>query len=345
MPLQRKFISPFLLILTLLAVGSAAGSRAVPPATVDAYEVWTGSVQDPWCGTDDAAYLLDEDADLRGPHFSLSLLCGYVESRIPEFAFEETSTARQLADDTELLLVQIAHAADYLPETERFPAVHATSVRAWVEIGRKRIALDAPPTKGGYLAVIVPEGEKSALWIEDAERAQGLDLRNGEQLDPVSAYYEEPGLWTEKLPDYDYDDVRFRNGGATWDLSCDSIGANVTRAVWLEDQGWAPEGKAFLVAEFWWCSGEGVYDGAIWVLDADKAMTVWIDSEIVQSSVLEERPYESGGAVYTAVFEVPSDVERFRILFAPVGEVIDERTGATYELEVLPRITDSEVTF
>ncbi|THV41252.1 hypothetical protein [Glycomyces buryatensis] len=241
MPLLNRRMTPALIAFAALATITAACTQVEPPRTADLYEVFTGPRHDHWCDEGDEARLLENGADLMGPHFSISFLCHFTETGQSELLPD----IPLLAEGTELLLNQIAHAHTYSSEVGPGP------VNTWIEAGPERIDLAEPPMHGGHLAVVVPTGEDAVLWIEDEGRAQGLDLRTGEQIDPVAAYYNGLGLWTERTDAFRYVDLQFSSENDTWTMDCASNLAEITRSVWSDDFGWTPEGSALITIEFW----------------------------------------------------------------------------------------------
>jgi hypothetical protein len=98
----------------------------------------------------------------------------------------------------------------------------AEPARAWVQAGDRAFDLDRVPRYLEWVVVTVHVGESVALWVEDHGRAQGLDLRTGERIDPVAAYYNGIGFHSDGgLGEVSYNvDLAF-DSGVGW-ISCES---------------------------------------------------------------------------------------------------------------------------
>ena len=350
MPRTRPFAALRGATPPLLAAAALTMSTSCATADSDAsddsprtapYELIVGSDEDPWCDEQDEA-----SADLRGAHFSLSLGCVFREAAVPQRLAERKSYLSQLPpaqDGTEFLLVQVAAQAEYIAEHGTDPAW----LSAWVQAGGERLELESVPESGQFLVLSVPVEETAALWVEDDGRAQGLDLRTGERLEPLAAYYEDIGFWAESATGIDYSDVEFEGPSGSWTVGCRCGRTEFTRSMWLEDYGWAPEGSVFLQVEFWWCTGEGVYDEVVWTLDEARALLVTSGSDIAEPvgwSKVDSAGVE-GGQRHLAVVAVPADARELRVVFAPVGELTERDGGEVHSLTELPPVTEWTVQF
>lgn len=179
--------------------------------------------------------------------------------------------------------------------------------------------------------------ERAVLWIDDAGRAQGLDLRSGEQVDPVVSYYNDIGLWTHKAEGFEYEGVGFRGERGVWRLTCIRSGAELKRSVWTEKNGWAPEGSVWLTVRFNWC--EDAFTETIWTLDTERALRAKGGSESLELVAWNEEPANSQGQIQTVVFEAPADAAEFKVLFVPAGEVTEKESGNVYRQLEMPSIT------
>jgi hypothetical protein len=243
---------------------------------------------------------------------------------------------------TEFLLVQVALQADYLPEYETATAF----LDSWIQVGPERIALRSVPASWVYFVLSAPVDQPAVLWVEDDGRAQGLDLRTGEQVEPLAPYYQKIGFWVLEGEELKYEKVRFGTQRRWWNMTCTSGGADVTRSLWRPDRGWAPEGTVFLAVDFWWC-GDGTYDETTWTLDTDKVLEVGIGAEYLRPVDWTKSAYggTGGGALHTAVFEVPADRGEFKIVFAPYGEVTELANDEVHRLIEPPETTIWTVEF
>lgn len=318
-PSHNNTMKP-LITLAALALTTAGCSSLPFMERTEAYEFITGAGDTAWCVDGDAAWLLTNDADLSGPHFGLSILCHFDGTEMPEQAAEhapDLADLPKLAGDTEILVNQIALGPDHSAEFQDDPAL----VTAWVESGDERFDLDSVPEPGGFIALTVPAGETAVLWIEDEGRAQGLDLRTGEQVEPVAAYYNT--LATDAVFQGDSfvtDETTVLNADKAWDLTCTSDFLEGDRSIWREDLGWADEGSVFLQVTFNWCTYE---DNLIWHLDPDASLAVQSGDEVLAplSWNAEELPDTGGTLRYTAVFSIPETDVHALLVLTPVGDL------------------------
>jgi hypothetical protein len=268
------------------------------------------------------------------------------EAAVPQRLAERKSYLSQLPpaqDGTEFLLVQVAEQAEYIAEHGTDPAW----LSAWIQAGGERLELESVPEYGQFLVLSVPVDETAALWVEDDGRAQGLDLRSGERLEPLAPYYEDIGFWAESATGIDYSDVEFEGPSGSWTVGCSSNRTEFTRSMWLEDYGWAPEGSVFLQVEFWWCTGEDVYENCIWTLDETRALVVSSGSDIAEPigwSKVDSASVE-GGQRHLVVVAVPAEARELQVVFAPVGELTERDSGDRYSLAELPPVTEWTVQF
>ncbi|THV28962.1 hypothetical protein [Glycomyces paridis] len=282
------------------------------------------------------------DAGLVGPHFGLTLACAFSGATLPREAAQEAVNIADLPRaqvGAEFVAAQVMTTGEFRPEWDEAP------VTAWVQAGDEEFELDEFPGPGTWFVVTAPEDDAVVLWVEDEGRAQGVDLRTGERVDPVEAYY--LGMDRDTTDDgFAYEDVQFgtpQTGG--WIVECFSDRVDFTRAVWLEDRGWAPEGSVYLVVSFWWGTSEG-FEDVDWKLDTDKALVVgdgadaaspidWSESDV---SANEE------GSNQTVLFEVPADQEEFTVAFTPIGELIEEGEDV-FQLYETPDTTEWTAAF
>ncbi|MQM24777.1 hypothetical protein [Glycomyces albidus] len=246
------------------------------------------------------------------------------------------------APGSEFLFVQFATQADYLADFSH----DGLAATAWIEVGTERIELSEPPDNADFLVASVPVGEPAVLWVDDMGRAQGLDLRTGERIDPVAAYYGELGFWTDELEGFEYLDVRFvGDGGWWWTAGCHDRIVELTRSAWTADRGWAPEGSVYLSFQFRWCDAS--YQDVIWTLDTDRALLLETAGEYRVPDGWATEPYVGtpGSTTYTAVFEVPADVADFHLVFVPAGELVEKDSGEVFLQETMPAITEWAVSF
>ncbi|WP_460497288.1 hypothetical protein, partial [Glycomyces tarimensis] len=145
MPHSHTSIARTVLPLAAIALAVTACARIEPLETTGLHEVFTGPRQDHWCGEGDDARLLEDGADLMGPHFSVSFTCHFAEPEFPEFVIDgsgEPSRIPELIGGAELLINQIG-----FEFTQGFE-VRPSPVRSWIETGGERIDLASMPPQG-----------------------------------------------------------------------------------------------------------------------------------------------------------------------------------------------------
>lgn len=331
---RYRLLTPLiaLALLTPAVAATAAGSvRADSFARTEAYALFTGSGTESWCLDDNEARLTD--ADLRGPHFAVSFLCGFIEADAPAAVDAAFAGTPVLADGTELLAVQSALTPVYRPEAE--PAV----VEVWVEAGAERIDLAGLPVPFGYVAVAVPAGEDAVLWVEDDGRAQGLSLRTGARVEPVTSYYNGVGFAAAGTASYEFEKVQVRNAHHGGRASCGGH-ASATRQVWHPELGWAAVGTSFLTVKLNWChvfedheSGE---ETLRWELHPELSLTS-ADGAPTPLRWDEEPATDDGDRLLvTAVFSVPEDLTELRVDFTPLGDLYDLSAGGEFSFADTP---------
>ncbi|WP_091042607.1 hypothetical protein [Glycomyces sambucus] len=323
-----KFIIPLTL---LIALAPAVSGCSLFGERTEANTLVTGDGgTDPWCASSDDAWLIDDGADLKGPHFALSILCHYQGAEIPEDVAARADALADLpkaANGVEFLVNQIAHSPIYKAEFED------GETAAWIQVGDERTDLDALPAPGSFLAVAAPEGEDAVLWVEDDGRAQGLDLRTGERHDPVAAYYNGVAAESASLSGFNYVDFEVTDGTDSWFLTCPTPWAGATRNAWLDGRGWAEEGQVFMTVAFNWCH---TYTEVAWVLDPETAVTVDGAGPIAW----EEAATGTGSVQVAAIFSVPGDAAEIPIVFTPFGHAESVETGEPWAFVEDPEPTD-----
>jgi hypothetical protein len=326
-------IAPFaaLPLLAALALGAAGGADAGSFARTAPFELISGVERDSWCAVGDDAYVLDASADLRGPHFSFSLRCLFQDDAIPRKLAAVGSDLEHVVpaeDGSEFLIAQIAHKAEYEPE-HRTEAVRTSG---WIQAGNERIDLDGIPTAGRYFVLSVPVGEDAVLWVDDAGRAQGIDLRTGAQVDPVGAYYNGLRSRAVEIGGYNTGRIDTYSGRSTGYVRCANGSGTARRQVWREDLGWAAEGTVFLEVRFNWCSE---FEFSTWELDRERAVMVDRDTPLSWTAT----ELEGGWDELAIVFAVPADADEITVDFTPYGDLESNEFGPLMLAEELPHFT------
>ncbi|WP_030160149.1 hypothetical protein [Glycomyces sp. NRRL B-16210] len=337
MPLSHNTTIRTLVPLVALALTATGCSSS---ETSPAYELTAGPTDATWCAAGDDLWFY-EQADLVGPHFSISVLCHFEGTEPPESLAAKESLLADLpptADGVDLVLNQFALGPSLEPEFEAAP------VKAWVALGDEEFELDGLPEPGSFLAVTVPENEDAVLWVEDDSRAQGLDLRTGARVDPVAAYYGDLATSPVLVEIFFYEEVTVRNGSGGWDLTCGSDFLEADRGAWHEDQGWAPEGTVFLQVRFNWCTYE---DNLVWHLDEDAALSVASGDEQIAPLSWDTAELESSARTlrYTVVFAIPEDAATATLVFTPVGDLENLDGGEDYAFVETPGSIERELVF
>lgn len=327
---------PRILTLAALPLLVAASLTAAADADPDSflrtapYELITGSSRDAWCEEGDAASTLAEPADLRGAHFSFSLACLFEAPKVPQnlaASLDPLTHVPPAQDGSEFIFAQVDLPAEYNSEYTGDPSVLAS----WIEIGEERFNLKAEPRVNHYFVVSAPRDEPVVLWVADSGRAQGIDLRTGGQVDPVTAYYNGLALRSFDFGGYDTEEVDVLNERRSGWIRCRTESAEATRAVWLEDRGWAEEGTVFLEVRTNWCAES---DNFSWELDQAKAFTI----DGVGPVSWESTDWESdeGWVALVMVFVIAADTPNATIDFSPVGTVKLKETGEELASRNLP---------
>jgi hypothetical protein len=197
------------------------------------------------------------EVDLRGPHFTIDIgwiavgpmIQRQITSSVPDL------TPRRAADGQELLLVAVTS-----ENTKgQFPAGNGQAPAAELLVDGEGTALTrlplpqsedivALPADGVLIVASVPTGSTVELAVTDEGRTQSVDLRTGGRSTPVEGYYgqnSQPLAFTNAVP------LTFA-GGATTLTVADHAMAEFTEKVamlapWTPDQGWAADGRAWLV--------------------------------------------------------------------------------------------------
>ncbi|THV28964.1 hypothetical protein [Glycomyces paridis] len=337
---QLKRVGPSIALAVSASTLSACSSLPFFGGT-EVYSLFTGDADSAWCVPGDESRLLESGADLRGPHFALSLMCSFTGTEIPDAVDSGDLSELQEADaDTEFVIAQFALSDAYEAEAET-----GEVAGVWIEADGEKLALDALPAPGGYIALTVPTGGDVVLWVEDEDRAQGIDLRSGERVEPVAAYYS--GLTTDPvvIDQFAYEDLSIVNDTDAYRVTCGSDTLEGQRSVWREELGWAEEGTVFLEVSFTWCSYED--PGILWHLgegslaartgDAPAQALSWTEFELGEEF--------HGDLRYEAVFAIPEEAAAATLVFTPIGDLENLDGGADYAFAYTPDPIERELVF
>ncbi len=300
-----------MLLAALAPSATACGYLSIGEKT-ESYEFFHDNDPEPWCAEGESGYVLSEDSILEGPHFSVGIQCRYIGETLPHEVAERVPS---IAD-----LTRVEEGSEFLannltshPDSDIFDFI-GWPVRSWVQIGDREFDLDAPPLRGDWIVVTAPTDVPAVLWVEDDGRAQGLDLRTGERVDPVFAYYNGLADWSDILGGFKYES--YFADEPDDGLSCQYDQVNASRSPWLEGVGWAPEGSVFLSVYTLWCNQIGEYS---WNLDP--ASITLASGEATESETWIEVSYD-GGVEIEAVFVIPDIDSEVTIAFEPITEAI-----------------------
>jgi len=308
----RKHKSILLSIAGALALSASACGWVPFAESTESYEFYNGNDADPWCAEGEDAYVLSEDSIIEGPHFSAGIQCRYTGEQLPHEVAERAPTIADLAraeDGSEFL----ANHLTTNPGVDIFDAI-GWPVRSWVQVGDREFELPAPPQQGDWIVVTAPTDVPAVLWVEDDGRAQGLDLRTGERVDPVFAYYNDLAQSSDLFDGFLYESY-FANE-PTDGLSCQYDGGNAWRSPWSEGLGWAAEGTVYLSVFTYWCNQIGEYS---WTLD--QASITLASGEAAETEAWYETPVD-GGVQIAAVFVIPDIDSEVTIAFEPVTTAV-----------------------
>ncbi len=314
-PLKHKII--FAPLVTLLLASSACGFVPIPGMErTESYEFFFGGDSDAWCQSGDESWTGDEGIHVLGPHFSTTVECRFVSEELPSEVAARSSALADMPkaeDGSEFVINQVSR--DQMQTQYGY-----APTRAWVTIGDREFELDEAPEAGDWVVLTAPADEAAVLWVEDDGRAQGVDMRTGERVDPVFAFYNGVATTTDGFPGYKYDKVEFDHGSEyTW-LACESDGGGAWRNVWDEELGWASEGHVFLTVGLGWCRD---FDEFTWNLDRQRSIAL-TSGEAAEPVAWNETGLDGMGIEVTAVFEIPDYDAEVTIAFTPVGEVVDQ---------------------
>lgn len=317
MPRNHNRILRSLVPLIALALsGTACGYIPIGEKT-ESYEIYHDNDAEPWCAEGESGYVLKQDSILQGPHFSVGIQCRYTGETLPHEVAERASTIA-LLPRAEKGSEFIANHLTTDPESDVLD-IAGWEVRSWVQIGDREFDLDAPPQRGDWIVVTAPTDVPAVLWVEDDGRAQGLDLRTGERIEPVFSYYTNLAAYSDLFSGFSYEEVHIDNGDEWSWLSCQYDGGNAWRSPWTEELGWAPEGSVYLGVFTYWCRD---YDEFTWNLDQQRSITL-ASGEAHAPIAWYEREVEGYGIEVQAFFLIPDIDSEVTIEFEPVGEIVD----------------------
>ncbi|GAA2277343.1 hypothetical protein GCM10009853_034420 [Glycomyces scopariae] len=335
MPLKHNII--FAPLALLLLTSSACGYVPIPGVErTESHDFSFGGDSDPWCENGDEFWTGDEGVHILGPHFTVTVECRFVSEELPAQVAARSSALAdkpKAADGSEFVINQVS--------LERMDAHYGYApTAAWVTIGDQRFDMDEAPQHGDWVVLTAPVDEEAVLWVEDDGRAQGVDMRTGERIDPVFGFYNNVSSTTDLFSGYRYDEVEFDHGDEyTW-LACEYDGGSAWRNPWDEELGWASEGHVFLTVGLGWCRD---FDEFTWNLDRQRSITL-ASGEAVEPVAWREFALDGMGIEVQAVFEIPDYDAEITIAFTPVGEVVDEG-GELWEFREEPEPTEWTATF
>ncbi|MFB9659828.1 hypothetical protein ACFQS3_08675 [Glycomyces mayteni] len=335
MPLKtHKLI--FAPLAILLLTSSACGYVPIPDVLerTAPHEFFFGADSGAWCEKGDD-YWTDEARHILGPHFTVDVACRFVGEELPAQVAARSSALADLPkaeDGSEFVVNQVS--------TTPMEAQYGYApTRAWVTIGDYEFELREAPDPGDWVVLTAPADEQAVLWVEDTGRAQGVDMRTGERVDPVFAFYNGVSSTTDLFSGYRYEEVYFDRGADyTW-LACEYDGGSAWRNPWDEELGWAEDGTVFLTVGTTWCRD---FDEFTWSLD--QRSIVLASGEAAEPVAWREAGLDGMGVEVYAVFEVPDYDAEFTIAFAPYGRVVDEQ-GREWEFRDDPATTEWEALF
>lgn len=282
-----------------------------------------------------------DDADLRGPHFTIDiewLAVGPMIKRADTYSVPEL-TARRAADGQELLLVAVAseHTRGHFP----IPAGKAPVAELVVD-GEKTPLRTLPlpqaddlvalPADGTLIVASVPKGAPVELTVTDEDKSQSVNLRTGKRSRSIDAYYGstvQPLAFNNDVP------LTFTGGAVTLQIA-DHAMAEFTEKVallapWTPEQGWAADGHAWLVLPRPVLSTPLMVDMSGLLLTIDDATVFSVDGrpELGGTHQVETLAAEYTATTDPLVFDVPDDFPGgvFTINIAAMGATAQFYSG------------------
>jgi len=264
--------------------------------------------------------LSGDDADLRGPHFTIDIdwiavgpmIKRKVTPSVPEL------TARRAVDGQELLLVAVSS-----QETKgQFPLAAGKAPTAELVVDGKKTPLHtlplpqqddvvALPAEGTLIVASVPHGSDVHLTVTDEDKPQAVDLRTGKRWKPLKGYYERQ---PQKLAFSTDVPLAFAGGGGVTLHVTDHALAEFTEKVavlapWTPEQGWAADGHVWLVVPRPVLSTQLLMDMSGLRLTIDDAVVFAVDGrpELGGTHTIETLAGEYTPTTDPLVFDMPDD--------------------------------------
>ncbi|GAA1688255.1 hypothetical protein GCM10009830_39800 [Glycomyces endophyticus] len=265
---------------------------------------------------------------LRGPHFELRPSCAGVltpaEAAGLAWLIEDLP---ELAPGQRLALVHFEAAEQVLS----LPDGSVHEVATEIVLGDRSWNVTGVPGEDTLYYAVIPAGDRTAVTVTDAERAQTLDLASGEVETPVLAYYhgalDERQLLVKWKVGLESDDQEWTGGSLSME---DPV--QVSRQAFDETAGWLTEpGMVRLTAVFSYIHD---YTNNDMRFEFDALEQFWVNTrngplaavgvEAVDHFIENDDPGSEGeGRTYTMVFEVPADMTSVEFAFAPPDAVLD----------------------
>jgi hypothetical protein len=232
--------------------GPAAAPASTAAATVPAdFFTVTQGLDVAGLGLARVTRLAPASAALQGPHFAYAFVATATTSRLPPALAAGLGLAPGAtpAPGHELVLTQAApwpygdrSADDALDQPDDARITVGSAVR------------HSPLLRAdlsGTVVVSVPTGVHPVLRVTDEGRSQSLDLRTGRRgRDAVAGYYPtRTGRYEHGAPHDDEWVVLRLSGGAGGYGGAFVTAYDVRLRPWLEERGWAPPGRTWLLVE------------------------------------------------------------------------------------------------
>ncbi|MFC4334562.1 Hsp70 family protein [Salininema proteolyticum] len=291
----------------VLAALAIVGFRFWPFADDAIPGVATASAEEV-CGEAGAAW----PGVLRGPHFSLDVTCAVstTDTGLVEDLF---GSAPGLGADEEFILVRFGDS----PED-----AEASSV---VTIGSKTWRLEGLPEPGTVYAAVAGPDDEAVATVEDSGREQGIDLRTGELIDPVLAYYS--GELGERETAFTTE-IDYASAGGRWFITGTNITDlefTVTRNVYSEEEGWLADSGLAAVTVAFEQYHDVVEHGYRFVFEPTTDVAIKGSGETWAPEAVEfsdrDHTEDDGDEVvrraYTVQFLIPGDLAKFQLVYDP----------------------------
>ncbi|MGH8877469.1 MAG: hypothetical protein ACRD0P_09030 [Stackebrandtia sp.] len=185
----------------------------------------------------------DRPGMLIGPHYELAVSGFTASSEVPEdnpgvYGLDAPMIA---PEGTEFFLAVMDGKSEVRSNDK---------VKAELLVDDKKRKLNRLPGPSEAIAAVVPSGSEVSLSVTDEDRTQAINLRDGKRSDEVPGYYNGE-LKSSDLEDYKGKGKVTADAGSQYEkekrtLHLDMEVGAAARSPWIEDEGWADDGKVWV---------------------------------------------------------------------------------------------------